>query len=166
VSIYLGRCGDNLITEDAEIGFPPPGDTGRPDIAMLRPAWQKGITDWRKWRDPGKQAPSQYCQDLFSSMIIAWFIIINVVWITLYQTNRLSGQHSFFVSGRSRVQILTRPGHPHWGDLWFLAISTRGSLYMRGLQSWKQSRICKACKTGNALNEHWARRGRNREGHD
>jgi hypothetical protein len=24
---YIGRYGDNWITEDGEIGFPPPGDT-------------------------------------------------------------------------------------------------------------------------------------------
>jgi hypothetical protein len=28
-SKYHGRCGDNWVTEGAEIGVPPPGDTGR-----------------------------------------------------------------------------------------------------------------------------------------
>jgi hypothetical protein len=35
-SIYLGRCGDNWVTEDTEIGLPYPGDTGR---RMLQPIW-------------------------------------------------------------------------------------------------------------------------------
>jgi hypothetical protein len=26
-STFLGRCGDNWVTEDTEIGFSPPGDT-------------------------------------------------------------------------------------------------------------------------------------------
>jgi hypothetical protein len=31
VSACLGRCGDNWVTEDGEIGLPPPGDIGRHD---------------------------------------------------------------------------------------------------------------------------------------
>jgi hypothetical protein len=34
-SSYLGRCGDNWVTEDIEIGIPPPGDTGRQDHSMF-----------------------------------------------------------------------------------------------------------------------------------
>jgi hypothetical protein len=34
-STYLSRRGDNWVTEDAEIGFAPPGDTGRQDAPCL-----------------------------------------------------------------------------------------------------------------------------------
>jgi hypothetical protein len=43
-AIYLCRCGYNCVTEDAEIGFPAPGDTGRhgaPRSRMLQAAWQE-----------------------------------------------------------------------------------------------------------------------------
>jgi hypothetical protein len=30
-STYLGRFGDNSVTDDVEIGFTPPGDTGKHD---------------------------------------------------------------------------------------------------------------------------------------
>jgi hypothetical protein len=43
-SIYLGRCGDNWVREDAEICLPPPGDTSRheaPCYCMLEAAQQE-----------------------------------------------------------------------------------------------------------------------------
>jgi hypothetical protein len=35
-SICLDRCVDNWVTEDAEVVFPPPGDTGRHDATHSR----------------------------------------------------------------------------------------------------------------------------------
>jgi hypothetical protein len=58
-STYLFRCGDNSVTQDAEIGFPPPGDAAShyaPRPRMLRAAWHEGITVWRKWHEPARQA--------------------------------------------------------------------------------------------------------------
>jgi hypothetical protein len=48
-----------------EIGFPPPGDTGRQDTPcsrMLQPAWQEGLQQVQKRREPGRQAPGQCCK--------------------------------------------------------------------------------------------------------
>jgi hypothetical protein len=47
---YRGRFGEKLFTEDGEIGFPPPGDTGRHDarcLLMLLPTWQEGLQQSR-----------------------------------------------------------------------------------------------------------------------
>jgi hypothetical protein len=44
-STYLNICGHNLITENAEIDFPPHGDTGwhdAPRPLTFQPAWQEG----------------------------------------------------------------------------------------------------------------------------
>jgi hypothetical protein len=58
-STYLGRCGDNWITENVEIGFPPAGETGRqeaPYSYKLFRHTRHGITRLRKLREPGRKA--------------------------------------------------------------------------------------------------------------
>jgi hypothetical protein len=37
----------------------------------------RGITDWNKWREPGRRTRGQFCKVSFLSVKIAWFIIIN-----------------------------------------------------------------------------------------
>jgi hypothetical protein len=44
--VYFDPCGDSWVTEDAEIGFHPLGDTGRHDAPcsqMLQAAMKKGF---------------------------------------------------------------------------------------------------------------------------
>lgn len=57
--IFLGtrKCGCNWVTENVEIGLPPPGDTSRqtdaPRLPTWQPAWQKGKQLLRKWQEAG-----------------------------------------------------------------------------------------------------------------
>jgi hypothetical protein len=57
VSSYPSRCGDNLVMEGAEIGFPLLGDIGRHDAAcsgMLESVRQGTLQQLQKWHERAK----------------------------------------------------------------------------------------------------------------
>jgi hypothetical protein len=55
VCISRYRC--NLVTEDDETCFHPRSDSGRLDTSYswtMQPAWQKGLQQLHKWREPDR----------------------------------------------------------------------------------------------------------------
>jgi hypothetical protein len=83
-SIYLGRYEDTSVTEDGEIRFPSFGDRGRhnsPCFYTLFRHIECGITAWRKWSEPGRQAWIIFakCTLLTSFIYIRMYILHNSV---------------------------------------------------------------------------------------
>jgi hypothetical protein len=76
--IYLGGCGDNSVIEVAEIGFPPPGDTGRHDAQRwrnLQPSWRQGLKEMAL---TGQRGTGQYCQVQCCQVYSLFLVFINV----------------------------------------------------------------------------------------
>jgi hypothetical protein len=77
----LGKCGDNLVIGDAGIGFPPSLRRGSrqdaPRPCTSRCHTTRGITERRKWHEPNKRAPGQFCEVSFRSVNYCVIYIIN-----------------------------------------------------------------------------------------
>jgi hypothetical protein len=110
-STYLGRCGDNCITQDAEIGLPLLGGAGPygvPLPRMLLLAWQRGLQQLQKWYEVGRQVlgsvwwSTQYCQVSFSSTnycVIHSFYCGLSRWI-IPRMNAVLSSHVYYCPGQ------------------------------------------------------------------
>lgn len=56
-STYFGRCGGNWVTEGEDAG-----QRDAPCLYTLFRRTARGIIDWMEWREPGRQAPGQWCK--------------------------------------------------------------------------------------------------------
>jgi hypothetical protein len=113
---HHGRCGDNWVREYVEISSLRLEMRLHTTFCVLECCSQHdrgGVTDWRKWHEPGRQAPSQYCREY--SVCQVSFSLVNDCVVYNYEFGASSERIILYINCNALLATsLVHTGHGKW----------------------------------------------------